>query len=297
MIQTTVMTDADIDFAMQLARLSNWNQTEQDWRRLLQIQGDGVFLASCDGTACGTASTTAYGRTSAWIGMVLVHPDFRRRGVGSTLMNRCLEYLRQIGVECIKLDATDQGRPVYLKLGFRDERAIGRYCRRGGADLPAGHAMGDGSSGNGSGGGDDGQIGPIGEADWPAIAAIDPPAFGADRLRLLKLLAADGRSALVRRGEEITGYGFSRPGHLADYLGPIVARDAASARQIVSHLLRPMASRDVFWDLLPDNAAALQLATELGFVEVRRLTRMYLGDKVNGGRVEQIFAAADFALG
>lgn len=295
MIQTTVMTEADIDFAMQLARLSNWNQTEQDWRRLLQLQGDGLFLARCDGAACGTASTTAYGRASAWIGMVLVHPDFRRRGVGSTLMNRCIEYLRQLGVECIKLDATDAGRPVYLKLGFRDERPIGRYCRQGGAELPAGEAMGDGLPDSGSR--DNNEVGPIGEADWPAIAAIDAAAFGADRLRLLKLLAADGRSALVRRGHEIAGYGFSRPGHLADYLGPVVAHDAASARQIVSQLLRPMASRDVFWDLLPDNSAALQLATELGFVEMRRLTRMYLGDKVNGGRVEQIFAAADFALG
>ena len=282
------MTAADVEFGLQLCRLSNWNQTPQDWIRLLQLQSDGLFIAECDGQPCGTASTTAYGTQSAWIGMILVHPDFRRRGIGSTLMTRCIQYLQQRQVESIKLDATDQGRPVYLKLGFQDERAINRYRRPAGpvstSILPPGSAAA-------------GVVRCIADSDWPAIAAIDQPAFGANRLALLKLLARDGRGAVLQRDGRTIAYGFSRPGHLADYMGPIVALESAAARGIVAHLLPQMATRDVFWDLMPDNAPALQLATELGFAEVRSLMRMYLGHKMNPGRVEQLFAAADFALG
>ncbi len=289
MIEVRQMTVDDVDFGLELCRLSNWNQTRDDWLHLLELEPEGMFVAECDGRLCGTASTTAYGRRAAWIGMVLVHPDFRRRGIGSALMTRCIHYLQQAGLESIKLDATDQGRPVYLKLGFLDERQINRYRRPAGPLSAAPPAAGRGSL--------ELTVRQLAAEDWPSIAAIDAEAFGADRLPLLKLLARDGRALVAEQQGRLLAYGFSRRGHLADYLGPVVAVDAGSARPLVSALLQGMAQVDVFWDLMPDNAAALELAATLGFVEVRSLMRMYLGQAMNPGRVEQTFAAADFALG
>lgn len=274
------MQSSDIPAGLALCRRAGWNQVEADWRRLLCLEPEGMVVAEAEGRVCGTASVTAYGTTSAWIGMLLVDPDFRRRGIGSALMTRCIRTLQGRGVESIKLDATDAGRPVYLKLGFRDERPIHRYSVSRSANLLAGASLR-----------------PIAETDWAAIAATDGRAFGADRLRLLRLLAADGPSVVVEEGGRLGGYGFARDGHEARFLGPIVATDAAVAEHLATDLLATMPAGNVYWDLLPDNRAARNLAERLGFSAARRLTRMVLGETMNSGEVCRVYGAAGFELG
>jgi len=126
-LQVRTMLPADLPFADSLRALVGWNQTLADWQRFLSMEPEGCFLAEWDGAPAGTATTVVYGTDLAWIGMVLVHPDYRRRGIGGRLLLKCIEYLQVRGVRCIKLDATPQGRPVYEKLGFRDEWTMRRW--------------------------------------------------------------------------------------------------------------------------------------------------------------------------
>lgn len=275
-----LMREEDIGLGLTLCRLAGWNQIEDDWRRLLTLSPDGVFAAEYRGQACGTASATSYGTRAAWIGMVLVHPSFRRRNIGSTLMERCIEYLKAKHLETIRIDATDQGRPVYLKLGFEDERPIYRYAAPKPDQAPAAPA----------------QKG-IDEGLWPAITECDQVAFGADRLALLKLLNAQGGAAVIRASSGIKGYGFARRGFHASYIGPIVAVDAAAARDVILTLLAALPDGEVCWDILPDNVSAKDLATSLGFTVHRRLTRMYLGEFIHPGDLTLIYGTAGFELG
>ena len=120
--------EADLPFADSVRALAGWNQTRADWVRFRATEPDGCFLGEWDGTSAGTATTTVYGTMLAWIGMVLVHPDFRRRGIGTALLRRCLDYLRERNIPCLKLDATPAGRPVYLELGFQDEWTLTRWA-------------------------------------------------------------------------------------------------------------------------------------------------------------------------
>src|SRR5437870_2531869 len=73
-VQFRLMTAADLDFADSLRALAGWNQTRNDWRRLLTHEPRGCFIAEWDGSPAGTSTTTCYGTDLAWIGMVLVDP-------------------------------------------------------------------------------------------------------------------------------------------------------------------------------------------------------------------------------
>src|SRR5438128_8489540 len=128
-----LLTEGDLGFADELRRLAGWNQTLPDWRRFLALSPDGCFLASCEGASAGVATTTIYGRELAWIGTVLVHPDYRRAGFGRALVQQCLDYLRGRGISTIKLDATPLGQKVYEPLGFRVETTFTRWERVAGS--------------------------------------------------------------------------------------------------------------------------------------------------------------------
>src|SRR5215510_8173248 len=113
------LTQADLPFADSVRATAGWNQTRRDWERFLALEPNGCFLAEWNGAPAGTATTTVYGTELAWIGMVLVHPDYRRRGIGRALLEHCIEHLREREVRCIKLDATPAGKKVYDGLGFK----------------------------------------------------------------------------------------------------------------------------------------------------------------------------------
>src|SRR5690242_11849446 len=130
-IEVRTMTQADVAAADELRRLAGWNQKPRDWQRLLKLEPQGCFAALRNGAVVGTVTTTVYGTALAWIGMMLVHPEHRRIGIATRLMNRALEHLKQRRVSCVKLDATPAGQPVYEKLGFVSERRLQRWQRTG----------------------------------------------------------------------------------------------------------------------------------------------------------------------
>src|SRR6267154_1258626 len=135
-MEMRTMTKADIPGGMRLKELAGWNQTSADWMRFLEGDVEGSFVVELDGVIRGTAATIVYGGRFAWVGMVLVDPEYRGRGIGTRLLERCIEHLDSLRVPCIKLDATPQGKPVYDKLGFAPEYELERWTlKRADSDL------------------------------------------------------------------------------------------------------------------------------------------------------------------
>ena len=52
---------------------------------------------------------------------VYTEPEYRGRGLCSKLMSNLIEYGKQRGLGRIDLSATDNGYPIYAKLGFKDK--------------------------------------------------------------------------------------------------------------------------------------------------------------------------------
>ncbi len=254
-----LLTESDIDFADQVRATAGWNQRRPDWQRFIRHAPDGCFLAEWEGEPAGTVTTTHYPGGLAWIGMMLVHSSFRRRGIASALMEQAIFHLQQAGTTCIKLDATADGEPVYARLGFRPEWDLDRW-------MSEPHAAGSSA--------------PPTVMDF-ALPEFDQPVFGDDRSEWLAAVGRDARQIERIHNDkgDCTAFGMLRNGMRADYLGPVVAANVTDGVAVARRLLAAN-RRETFWDIPADNTAATRLATEWGFKKVRSLRRMWLGEQL-----------------
>src|SRR5262249_17724740 len=113
--------------ALGLSRAAGWNQTEGDWRRMIEMEPEGAFLALWSGAPAGTTLAFTFGPV-AWIAMVLVDSNLRRRGIGAALVRRALSFLEERRGRGARWDATPVGQPLYELLGFRAEYVLTRHA-------------------------------------------------------------------------------------------------------------------------------------------------------------------------
>ncbi len=259
------MISSDVLAADGLRRAVGWNQLPSHWAMMLALEPDGCFVATTGTRPVGTVTTTTHGNRLAWIGMMLVDPEFRGRGIARELMGAAIESIRGKGIAAIGLDATPAGMPVYLKLGFVREMSMQRWLR------PAGLAMPTGPSG----------VRPLLPADWVAVEALDRAATGVDRSRVLRRFAEDRRAGFVWPAEgNPVGWALLRPGANADHVGPIECADAAGIQALLTALLRAADGRAVHCDIPDDHSVATSIARGNGFAVLRPLERMRLGPSV-----------------
>jgi GNAT superfamily N-acetyltransferase len=81
--------------------------------------------------------------------------------------------------------------------------------------------------------------------------------------------------SFVEESRELNG-GFARgrPGSNAAYFGPCKAESPATARDLVEWFLHLHPGEAIYWDILPDNTEAVDLARAHGFAPLRKLVRM-----------------------
>jgi GNAT superfamily N-acetyltransferase len=108
------LTSRDLPSLTALSATAGWNQTGADWMLLLRLNPEGCLGIECNGHIVATTTLVCYEDRLAWLGMVLTQPEFRNRGFARSLVARALE-LAEAGkkIRTVKLDATDEGRPIY----------------------------------------------------------------------------------------------------------------------------------------------------------------------------------------
>jgi GNAT superfamily N-acetyltransferase len=270
--QVRKLIAADIGSAVELSSEAGWNQTAKDWRLLIELAPECCLAVEIDGEIAATATLVAYAQKLAWIGMVLTRVKYRGRGFATRLLREALHLADANNVESVKLDATDQGQPLYEKLGFRTEQPVERWaCDR--LTLP--NAL----------------TSATGRELTPSLLAVDESAFGANRSILLQKLTRLTAPAVLDNSCALT-----RSGRIARYLGPCVAETEQKAAAVLASVLAEHSGQNCYWDLLPSNRNAIALAKEFGFNPARRLTRMVRGSDLRSNN-QLIYALSGFELG
>ena len=230
----------------------------------------------------GTVATITYEGGVAWIGMVLVDPQFRRRGIGSLLLKGALAYLE--GCPSIKLDATPAGKEVYDKLGFADEYRLHRVTCSAMPSLQ--EADSDG-------------VLPLDESSLGPIIEWDRLVFGANRSVVLESLLKNAPESAfcLRRQGVLRGFCLGRRGTLFHQIGPVVAETPEDARALLCAAFRGLTGRTVVMDV-PDAQPELWAWLEsLGFVRQRPFIRMFSNSNHSPGIPAKQFAIAGPELG
>jgi len=270
---------ADLEGANALVAEAGWNQTSADWRIFLEL-GRGFAVKAADGSLAATAATLPYPSGFGWISMVLVTKAFRRRGIATRLLERCIRTLREAGMVPV-LDATPAGRALYKPLGFRDGWPITRWRRTGtasAAETPGVRALASG--------------------DWRALLALDAQAFGCDRAPLLERLRARSQAftCVAEREGRICGFLLGREGRIATQMGPIVAEDEATATALTAYACARLPS-PVIVDALERHGDFARWLVAHGFRKERPYTRMALGRDELFGDPRRCMAIAGPELG
>jgi len=271
----------DLPGCLELSKAAHWNQNAADWRLMLEI-GRGYGLSLADGSLAASTVTLPYGAAFAWVSMVLVAPEHRRRGYATRLLRRALEDLSAERRAAV-LDATPAGHEVYAEEGFRDTWGFKRLA----LDALKTNGVIDTAG-----------VRPLEPRDWPRIRALDLDAFGADRTRLLQALAdrLPAAARVCERDGKVTGFLLGREGREACQLGPLVAYDARSARALLGSALEQVAP-PLYLDLVDRESALVDWLEARGFAFQRPFTRMVHGADRAPGNDSLVFCPAGPELG
>jgi len=203
---------ADASAGLALSTEAHWNQNEADWRFFL---GHGIVFGVRRGAELvATAALLPYSSGNAWISMVLVTADWRRRGIATRLVDACLNAATKRGLT-VWLDATPAGANVYGPLGFTPTLQL----RRLRLEQPA----------------DDGSSEALSSCSLDEMTARDRTAMGFDRTALLTEFAGRARSRILTDGHAMA---LVRDGRTARQIGPLFADSPPAALALTDAIVR-----------------------------------------------------------
>ncbi len=248
-------------------------------RRYLSLEPNYWLMALFHGRPAGVVGATDYG-PFAYLGMMTVRKDLQRIGIGTALFQREREWLHEKGVFFLRLDATQEGLPIYARNGFQvvDRAAMLQRSRHARLLNPPD------------------RIRRLTGADSEELAAFDTPVFGADRSQLFRALLEDfpGRAfASYDDARRMTGFLFAQHRRL----GPWVARNPNHARSLLETALTLTFQGPPVAVAPRCNVAAFRLLEELGFTWKRESVHMHRGAVTVPGDRTTIYGLTSFAVG
>lgn len=274
------IAEGDVGALHLLSVEAGWPHRADDWRFVLEL-GSGEAVCDEAGRIAGSAMWWPWGSDAATLGMVIVSRALRGRGLGRALMTRALA---AAGERRIALVATEDGRPLYERLGFVGMGTVRQH--QGIALAPSG----EGPPGPG-------RVRPLAPDDLPAVADLDRAAAGSDRRRLLEALAASAAGLVCEAEGRIAGYAFTRAFGRGHVLGPLVAEADGAALALARHAIASQAGTFLRADTSVGDGPLVRLLEEAGMAEIAVGLAMVRGGGAAAPGRARVYCLASQALG
>lgn len=270
---------SDAEAVWPLSIEAGWNQNVADWTFMLDA-GRGFGVRNASGVWEASSLVLPLGQRLAWISMVLVTKARRRSGIGTLLLKRCIEEATSSGAVA-GLDATEEGRPIYLPLGFHDLYKISRWHFEGANEPPPDRA-----------------VRPLTRSDLPAVQAFDLSLTDMERPALLAHLAGrqPARAFAAVNAGRICGFVLGREGRTASSIGPVVAENEGIALALISRAAS-VVSGPLIIDVPDAHREIRGWLQAQGAVSPRGYMRMTLGTAEKLSDPSHVFALAGPELG
>src|ERR1700722_8540089 len=116
MLQILPLSLTDLD-ELRNIQPDGWADITEPARNTIESDFRVAYKAVIDSKIVGMGAII-YNGSTAWLFAIIVHKDFRNRGIGKAITQFLLDSIDKTCFPSVLLDATDFGYPVYKKAGF-----------------------------------------------------------------------------------------------------------------------------------------------------------------------------------
>ncbi|XXM72336.1 GNAT family N-acetyltransferase [Lysinibacillus sphaericus] len=243
----------DIPGLIALSESVGWDYDENEIASVLS-SGNVFGHKNTAGEIVSSAAVIPYENRYASIGMVIVNNDYRGMGLGKEATQRCIQSLSND--LSIMLIATEDGKPLYEKMGFKTVDRVHKYICNSYTRTHISHNKVH-------------TIENYKECDLHRIIELDEAAFGDKRTKFLTHRIKQAGQCIVVKDDkgDIIGFGLSINGPVNLIIGPLVAPDASTAALLLDKLAGGHRG-NVRIDIPSGNEQFLEFVEKSGFTNV-----------------------------
>ncbi|MEX1294814.1 MAG: GNAT family N-acetyltransferase [Candidatus Limnocylindrales bacterium] len=277
-----LMSEDEVVRLVDWAADEGWNPGLHDARVFWQADPQGFIAAELGDEVVGGGSIVSYHREFGFMGLFLVRPEFRGRGLGTQLWHARLRLLqsRLRAGAAIGMDGVLEMQAWYAEGGFGFAHRSLRYEGTGVAVVRAPGLT------------------EARDVPFERIAEYDRRCFATWREGFLRPWLEQPESLALAAVEEgtVKGYGVIRRCRVGGKIGPLFADDPDVAESLYTALAAHLPGEPVFLDVPEINAFAMGLARRHEMREVFGTARMYLGPRPKIAE-HRVYGITTFELG
>lgn len=276
-INLVALEECDIPGLIELSAAVGWDY-DKDEIQTIMSSGKVYGHKNKEGEIVSSAAIIPYGSSLASIGMVIVHQNYRGKGLGRKVTQKCLDSVSDDTT--VMLIATDEGKTMYESMGFCSIDCVHKYLCDNYLSIEPDYNS-------------DMEITPINEENLPQIERLDKNAFGEERKTFLIHRIKQAKDALVVKDSNgtIIGFGLSILGPINLILGPIVAPNDHIASLLIDKLANNHQGK-LRIDIPSGNGSFMSHLEKYGFSKVRQPPIMIKNSKHLPSRNKTLYGIA-----
>lgn len=216
MTEFRTATEEDLTEILSWAAEEGWNPGLEDAAAFYQADPEGFFIAHHEGHPVAAVSVVNHSPDYAFLGLYIVRPAHRGKGIGLALWTHALAHA---GEHTVGLDGVEDQQANYAASGFVHAGGTSRYS----GTLPARASA---------------AIRPASSGDLPSLIAREGAASGVAKPAYLRawFLPAETRQTFVfEKGGQIAGFCSVRRCREGAKIGPLQTDSPEIAEALLAH--------------------------------------------------------------